>query len=385
MPRWLYALLLAVPIALLARALSWSPLAVFLLAAAGIIPLAGLIGLATEGLSHRVGPTIGGLLNATFGNAAELIIAIAALAGGLTEVVRASIAGSIIGNSLLVLGMAMLLGGWRHRLQTFNARDAGQYAALLALAVVGLVVPSVVALLGGGSRPGENVPSASQMHVLSSVVAGLLLVGYAAYLAHAIFNVRAKRPDDALATSPAGGDEEHRGMARRVAATRRGRRIPAWLNPETTVAGGVALLVLATVATAVISEVLVGAIEPVAHQVGLSPFFIGLIVLPVVGNAAEHSSAITMALRNRMDATMAITAGSAIQVALLVVPVLVFVGLLIGRPLDLTFVPLELAIFALVGILYPIISLDGESTWLEGLLLNLFYLIVAVGAFVIPR
>jgi Ca2+:H+ antiporter len=387
MPFWLLSLLVTLPFAAYGAAVGWPPLAVFILAAVAIVPLAGLIGEATASLATQVGPTVGGLLNATFGNAAELIIGLFALAGGLDDVVRASIAGSVIGNSLLVLGTSMVVGGWRHRLQRFDARPAGQYAALLALAVVGLVIPTVVGLLGGGFALGRDVPTAAQIHVLSCVVAVVLLISYGAYIAHAVFGVRAVRPAEEALTvldippAVAGGAEQ-------AGAAKRERFFPAWvpswLQLEGSAAAGAIWLAVATALTAFASAILVGAIEPVAHEVGLSRFFIGLIVLPIIGNAAEHASAIAMALRDRMDVTMAITAGSAIQVALLLAPVLVLVSAPLGHPLDFTFIPLELAIFALVALLYALVSLDGESTWLEGLLLVVFYVIVAAGAFVIP-
>ncbi|HEY7983202.1 MAG TPA: hypothetical protein VID73_03480 [Ktedonobacterales bacterium] len=398
MPRWLLALVVALPFAVASSALGWSPLVTFVLAAAALVPLAGVIGAATEVLAERLGSTLGGLLNATFGNAAELIIGLFALAAGLQDVVRASIAGSVIGNSLLVLGTSMLVGGWRHRLQRFNAAAAGQYASLLALAVAGLVVPTIVSWLGGAFVPGVDAPSADAIARLSVGIAVLLLLSYCAYLAHAVFGVRAApsgaaderallaevaaaRAKDAQAAAAAAKAAPGAGPA--GTAPRRDPR--AWLPPGRSPLAALLWLAAATALTALASEVLVGAIEPVAHTIGLSPFFIGLIVLPIVGNAAEHTSAITFARRDDMNAALAITAGSAIQVALFVAPVLVIAGALMGQTLALTFIPLELAIFALVALLFPLICLDGESTWLEGMQLVLFYVIVAVGAFVIPH
>src|SRR5712675_1377113 len=183
MNRWLYLLLLAVPLAVLTRALHAPPLVIFVLAALALVPLAGLIGLATEVLAERLGHGIGGLLNATFGNAAEIIIGLTALAAGLPEVVRASLAGSIIGNALLVLGTSMLVGGWRYRRQEFSTRVAGQYAAMLALAVIGMAIPSLLATVGEGTRPGAAVVLGSQLHLLSIGVAIVLLLCYAAYIA----------------------------------------------------------------------------------------------------------------------------------------------------------------------------------------------------------
>jgi Ca2+:H+ antiporter len=388
--RWLLPLLLAIPLALYGSSAGWSPLLVFILAALALLPLAGLIGAATAALAERLGPTVGGLLNATFGNAPELIIGILALAHGLNDVVRASIAGSVIGNSLLVLGTSMLVGGWRYRLQQFDARSAGHYAALLAIAVVGLAIPSAAALFGGSLRGGQALPTGDQLHLLSEIVAVLLLVSYAAFLAYAVFGVHAHAPAAAGVGNPAASAGDPAAAAAELAAELDKEPdvlpewAPAWLQPRASALAGLAWLGAATVLTAIVSEALVGAIEPSAHAVGLSTFFIGLIVLPIVGNAAEHITAVQMALRNSMDATMAITAGSAIQVALLVAPVLVLVSSPVGHPVNFIFIPLELLIFALVAGLYALVSLDGESTWLEGVLLLVFYSIVATAAFFVP-
>jgi Ca2+:H+ antiporter len=390
MPRGLLVLVAALPVAVASRALGWPPLVTFVLAASALIPLAGVISETTEVLAERLGSTLGGLLNATFGNAAELIIGLFALSAGLQDVVRASIAGSVIGNSLLVLGTSMLVGGWRHRLQRFNAAAAGQYASLLALAVVGLVIPTVVSWLGGAFAPGVDTPSASAMARLSVGVAVILLASYGAYLAHAVFGVRAApsgaADERALLAEAAVARAKDVRTAREAHAARSAQRgLAVWLPPGDSPRAALLWLAVATALTAVASETLVSAIEPVAHTIGLSPFFIGLIVLPIVGNAAEHASAITMAQRNDMNAALAITGGSAIQVALFLAPVLVVAGALMGQPLTLTFIPLELAIFALVALLFPLVCLDGESTWLEGLQLVVFYAIVAAGAFVIPH
>jgi Ca2+:H+ antiporter len=396
MNRWLYLLLLAAPAAVLTEAMHASPLVTFVLAAVGLIPLAGLIGLATEVLAERLGHGIGGLLNATFGNAAEIIIGLTALAAGLPEVVRASLAGSIIGNALLVLGTAMLVGGWRYRRQEFSPRVAGQYAAMLALAVIGMAIPSLLATVGEGTRPGAAVVLGSQLHQLSIGVAIVLLLCYAAYIAFSVFGVRAPR-EILLPISAATSDDE---VSQK--GDRKGTSLPytggpighdLWWNRslkslatwwKTTLWLPIAVLAGVTAVTAVVSEVLVSTIEPLTHQVGLNPFFVGLIILPIVGNAAEHFTAITSATHNHMEISMAITAGSSIQIALLAAPILVLVGALIGKPLDLNFSLLEVALFALVTGLYALISLDGESTWLEGLLLCAFYLILAIGTFFSP-
>ncbi|MBE3558102.1 MAG: cation transporter [Ktedonobacteraceae bacterium] len=415
MSRWLYFLLLAIPAALIAEGLHASPLVIFVLAALGLIPLAGMIGVATEALAERLGHGIGGLLNATFGNAAEIIIGIVALTAGLPEVVRASLAGSIIGNALLVLGLSMFVGGWRYRRQRFSRRGAGQYSTMLVLSVIGMAIPSLLATIGEGTRPGAVVVRGNQLHQISIGVALILLVCYAAYIAYSVFGVRA-HPKDVQSLSPHVAESEttghtagevHGQPAEEQAGVIPQTPVPAKARPgeaaevasqdgsggfigqlarlwKTAIWLPILVLAVATAATAFMSEVLVGTIDPLTKQIGWNQFFVGLIIIPLVGNAAEHFSAVTFAHRNHMEVSMAITAGSSIQIALLAAPILVVVGLLLGVPLDLNFTLLEIALFGLVAGLYALISLDGESTWLEGLLLLAFYLILAVGTFVSP-
>ena len=268
MNRWLYLLLLAAPAAVLAQALHASPLATFVLAALGLVPLAGLIGLATEVLAEHLGHGIGGLLNATFGNAAEIIIGLTALAAGLPEVVRASLAGSIIGNALLVLGTAMLVGGCRYRRQQFSPRVAGQYAAMLALAVIGMAIPSLLATVGESTRPGAAVVRGSQLHQLSIGVAIILLVCYAAYIAYSVFGVRTSHDDVLSREAATSGDEaggpcdpappkvlegeapaqQRKALAGPLATLAAWWRTTLWLP--------IAVLAGATTVTAVVSEVL---------------------------------------------------------------------------------------------------------------------------------
>jgi Ca2+:H+ antiporter len=397
MPRWLYPLLIAAPFAVVAAVLHAPAIVSFGLSVIALIPLAGLIGRSTEDLAQHVGALAGGLLNATFGNAAELIIGVLALQAGLTDVVKATITGSIIGNALLVLGTAIIWGGWVHGTQFFNARHAGQYAAMLALAVVGLALPALANNIQPGQGPFTGRPN---IQLLSALVAAVLLACYGGYLAYAVFGVGAKeQPDDSQQLRSFRQQEEEKPVDQRsmpaIAAepsqplspavgqdnspARRYKRSAIWLP--------MGILFAATVGTAVVSEILVQAIEPVTHQLGWSTLFVGLIIIPIAGNAAEHASAVTMAVHNHMDITMAITAGSSIQVALLVAPVLVLLSLIypiFPQPLDLVFTRLELVILALVMVLYALISLDGESSWLEGLLLVAFYAMVAITFFLVP-
>lgn len=402
MPPWLYLLVLALPGALVSEWLHASPLLTFILAAIGIIPLAGLIGEATEALSERVGPMVGGLLNATFGNAAEFIIGVSALAAGLPDVVRAAIAGGIIGNALFALGSAMLAGGWRFGLQRFQARNAGQYALMLALAVIGLAVPSLLATVGAGVTSGTNAVHGLALHEMSLIVAPLLLLSYAGYLAYSVFGVRAERrhpggeasreeeepeqePDHGETQTSRETKADHGdAAASSLAAEKRGiaGMIVRWRQASPLF--DIATLVVATALVTVDSELLTGAIEPLSKSLHLSTFFVGLIVLPLVGGAAEFATAMRTAISDHMEATLSVTAGSSIQIALLIAPLLILVSPFLGSTLDLDFSQLELVIFGLVAGLFALISLDGESTWLEGLQLCIFYLIVAVGAFFIP-
>jgi len=320
---------------------------VFVLAAASILGLAWVVGLATERLGAITGPQFGGVLNATFGNIAELIIAFFALQAGLTEVVKASLTGSIIGNLLLVLGISVLVGGLKNGPQRFSQKVAGSNAALLVLAAIGLFVPAVFAF-STGVRPGRVVEE-------SVLVAILLIVGYGLSL---VFQFT--HPAETL-----GGHEPSAGHGG-----------PAW-------SGRVAVFVLLAAAglLAVLSEILVGAIEPFIQTFGLSEFFVGVVLIPTIGNLAEHLVAVQLAFKNKMEFAMAVAYGSSLQVALFVAPVLVIVGALIGHDMTLVFTPLEIvAVGAAVGI-SALIALDGESNWLEGALLTIVYSVLAVSFF----
>jgi Ca2+:H+ antiporter len=321
---------------------------IFLIAAAAILGLAWIVGLSTERLGAITGPQVGGILNATFGNIAELIIAFFALQAGLIEVVKASITGSIIGNLLLVLGASVLLGGWRNGTQRFSRQVAGSNAALLVLAAIGLFIPAVFA--ASTARPTEG--SLVEESVLVSL---LLILGYIISLVYGFSN-----PAETL-----GGHEPAAGHGG-----------PAWTGRT-----AVFVLLAAAVLLAVLSEILVGAIEPFLERFHLSAFFVGVILIPTIGNLAEHLVAVQLAYKNKMEFAMAVSFGSSLQVALFVGPVLVLLGLIVGQPMDLVFEPLEVAaVGAAVGI-SALIAFDGESNWLEGALLMLVYVILAVSFF----
>ena len=324
------------------------PTLLFVVSAAAILGLAWVVGLSTERLGSLTGPQVGGILNATFGNIAELIIAFFALQAGLIEVVKASLTGSVIGNLLLVMGASVLIGGLRHGTQTFSARLAGTNATLLVLALIGLFVPAVFALTTSNGAQG----SITEESVLVSLA---LIVGYALSLVYGFTN-----PDRVL-----GGHGEPEGHAG-----------PAW-------SGRVAIIVLlgAAALLAVLSEILVSAIEPFIDTFGLSAFFVGVVLIPTIGNLAEHLVAVQLAYKDKMEFAMAVTFGSSLQVALFVAPVLVLLGALLGQPMDLVFTPLEIAAVAAAVGITALIAIDGESNWLEGALLVLVYSILGISFF----
>ena len=322
-------------------------LLVFTLTALALVGLAWVLGQATESVGHYAGPRIGGILNATFGNAAELIITVFALSAGLTTVVKASIIGSVIGNVLLVLGASILIGGLKNGTQSFSTTIAGANAAMLAIVVFGLALPTVFGTLD----PGEGNPS---LEYLSISVAVVLLVLYILYL---LFYL--SRQEEI----PGTGEEEQ--------------------PPFGKVASYVVLLGT-TAAVAYVSEAFVGAIEPLVEEIGVSELFIGVIVVPIVGNIAEHVVGVQIAYKNNMDFSMAVSLGSSLQVALLVTPILVFLGPLLGHPLDLVFTPLELVSLGAAVVVTAFIALDGRSNWLEGAMLCGVYVIAALAFFFTP-
>ncbi len=379
MPRWFYYLLIMAIVAPIIN-LIWGrqqEMAIFICSAISLIPLAALIGRATEDLEYFVGPIAGGLLNATFGNAPEIIIGIFALQQGLISVVKASIAGSIISNILLVLGSSLAIGGWRWGKQYFSARDAGQYSAMMVLAVSSLLIPFTATTV---------IKDAQSIQSFSVAIAVVLLLVYIMYLSMHVFHVRSSRRNPTrrgkYAPPPPPADTEDEEVEA-VTGNPDPRQVdPQRIPPKPWLAG--LMLLVATIGTAWNSELLVGAITPVASQLGWSKVFIGLVIIPIVGNAAEHSSALYIAYRDRVDLTMAIAAGSSIQVATFVAPLLVLISLFYTTHLDMVFHPLELVILALASILFALISLDGESSWLAGVQLVALYIIACIVFFFIP-
>jgi len=345
--RRLSLLLAALPIAVASRLLHWPEWTTFAAAAVSLLPLAGWIGRATEQAAARMGSGLGGLMNATFGNAAELILTIFALRAGLVDVVKASLTGAIIGNTLLVLGLSAFVGGLRHGTQKFPVGPTGRHAAMMILAVSGMALPAVFATVEHKAFVREEV---------SVGVSILLLLTYAAYIYFSYFS-KHREPREGVDH----GDFAGKWTLQRV------------------------FLVLgaAVVGTVVASELLVGSIEAVSRDLGLSRFFIGLIVIPILGNVAENYSAIVFASRNKMDLALSIAANSSTQIAVFVAPLLVIVSLWI-RPMDLIFQPIELVTLFASSAIFAHISLDGETNWLEGVQLLSLYLIAAVAFFFLP-
>ena len=346
--RWLRPssnwLIVFIPASLIAE-LVHQPVLTFITAALAIIPLAGLLGRATDQLAICIGPRLGGLLNATFGNLTELIVGVLLVAAGDFEVVKASLIGSIIGNLLLVLGVSLFVGGLGRDEQAFSARAAGVHTGSLVLAVAGLGVPALLMATSPSLSAGAR-------HVVSAGVAGTLIVLYAAALLFTQFT------NAHLFRTPASNERPE--WSRRFASS---------------VLLGAALLV------GLESELLVSALNPALHSLKLSPIFVGLILIPLVGNAAEHASAVFFAIRDKLDVTLEIAVGSSTQVALFIAPALVFISLAIGRPMDFVFTGFEIGAVLIATLLIAVISRDGHSNWLEGLQLVGVYAIVALAAF----
>lgn len=330
---------------------------IFISSCVAIIPLAGWLGEATEHLAEKTGEGIGGLLNATFGNAAELIIALMALREGLYEVVKASITGSIIGNILLVLGGALLAGGIRYKKQEFNVSGARIYSTMLTLAAIALVVPAAYHYLGGREATAREAD-------LSVEISIVLIITYALSL---LFSLHTHKQMFAGKAAEAGAVEEE-------------RHEPWSLRKSLTV------LAVATFFVGWLSEILVGSVEQAAHSFGMSTTFIGIIVVAIIGNAAEHSTAILVAMKNRMDLSIGVAIGSSIQIALFVAPVLVFASHFIGpKPMDLVFSPAEVLAIGLAVTISGQITGDGESNWLEGVQLLSVYIILGIVFYFLPE
>ncbi|MBZ5589285.1 MAG: calcium/proton exchanger [Acidobacteriia bacterium] len=348
--KYLNLLLVFAPVAIVGALAGATPTLLFVASALAVIPAAGILGHATEELAAHTGPRVGGLLNATLGNAAELIITLFAIRAGLLDLVKASITGSILGNVLLVMGASVLAGGVRNGTQRFDRTHAGVNATQLLLAVLALMIPSLFFF--------AHTETAGPVESLSLGTAVAMIIVYALGL---LFAFRYASPEPALAQDV---EAEHPG---------------GW-----SVGKSVAVLLATTALIAWLSEILVGSVEHTTQALGLSEFFIGIIVVPLVGNVAEHVVAVQAAWRNKMELSMAVSVGSSLQIALFVAPVLVFVSLLMGHPLTLVFNPFEIvALFAGV-LIAAFVSQDGETNWLEGAQLLGVYAILALAFLFLP-
>jgi len=341
-------LLLAIPVGLWAEFVAHNPLIAFVASAVAVLRLAAWMGHATEQVAIHAGPRIGGFLNGTLGNAAELIIVVLAVRQGLFDVVKAPITGAILGNALLVLGLAITLGGLRHREQRFNQNLASFNTTLLFIAATALVVPAVF-------HSGAHAISNAGLAMLSLLASFVLIAAYGASL---LFSFKTH----AHLFVTAGGHSEE----------------AEWSKDK-----AIGILIGATVGVVLMSETLVGSIEPVLSALGWSELFVGVVVVALVGNAAEHSTAIMMAMQNRMDAAVEIAVGSTTQIAMLVAPITVFVSWLAGTPMSLEFIGAELVSILISVLLVNQVARDGETNWLEGLVLLGAYLIMAAAFYIV--
>jgi Ca2+:H+ antiporter len=350
-------LLVFIPIAAVLHYTHSSPLWTFLASGLAIIPLAGWMGRATESLAESLGAGIGGLLNATFGNAAEMIIAFQGLRAGLTEVVKASLTGSILGNILLVFGLSALAGGLKQKNQEFNRTAASMSATLMGLSAIGLLIPAVFHWVTRGQ---PQVGQAERAQAEANISLEISVVLFVTYLLSLIFALRTHK-DLYLGTSEAHEESSTMSLKRAVI-----------------------ILVVATALIAWMSELLVHAVEPASKAVGLTEVFVGVIVVAIIGNAAEHSTAILMALKNQMDLAYHIAVGSSMQIALFVAPVLVFISYAIGQPMNLLFTTFEVITVGLAVAIVSLVAVDGESNWMEGVMLLAVYVIFAIAFFFLP-
>jgi Ca2+:H+ antiporter len=350
-----YYLLATIPIAVVLRLLEVNPLIVFGVAAVSLVPAAWLMTRATEDLAAKSGPGVGGLLNVSFGNGPELIFAFIALVEGLHEVVRASLVGSVLGNSLLVLGTATALGGWRRERQKFDRTVAQSYATMLLLAVALLMLPSLMQLVRGGGLPvvgSDEVDSEFDVHALSISIAVLLLLSYAAGMFFSLrTHERIFNPRDEDAVDP---------------------------DPSVTVWGSIARLAAGGVLVGVTSEIMVDELTQTSEMLGISEFFIGIVVVAIVGNAAEHWVAVLAGYRNEMHLAVTITLGSSAQIALVVAPLLALLSYTLATPLLLVFNPYEIAALFVAILIAAYAAVEGESTWFKGVQLVALYLAFVV-------
>lgn len=355
----IYVLLVFTPIAVCLELLHVGYVILFVVTAIALIPLAKLIGDSTEHLSTYYGSTLGSLINVTFGNAAEIIIAVVAINAGLIELVKASITGSILGNIMLIFGLSMIAGGLRHKEQLFNKENAGLQSSLIFLALIGLAIPTI---MSNTMLEGTDIENQSKIQIVSDSVAILLLFVYVVGIFFTFFTHKHlfDSPHSNAIEESIEQDYNH------------------WTKKKSFL-----MLAVSMVGVIVVSEILVGSVEETSKVFGFGEMFVGAIIVGIVGNAAEHSSAIMLARKGKMDLSIGIAAGSGTQIALFVVPILVLVGIVLGQPFTLEFTLYELATLFLAAIILNLIAFDGKSNWFEGIMLTSVYVMIAIGFFFI--
>jgi Ca2+:H+ antiporter len=364
-PSIIYFLLIFVPISVILDLVHADHIIIFIIAVIALIPLAKLIGDSTEHLSTHYGSTLGSLLNVTFGNAAEIIIAVVAINAGLIDLVKASITGAILGNIMLIFGLSMIAGGIRKKEQIFSRENAGLQSTMIFLAIIGLAIPTV--LSSTILKPTE-IENQLKIQFLSDALAIILLSVYIAGIVFTFFTHKH------LFVSPQMVEENnnHNIAATTTTTTKHWDKKRAFF-----------MLAISMVGVVVISEILVGSVEETSKQFGFGEMFVGAIIIGIVGNAAEHSSAIILARKGKMDLSIGIAAGSGTQIALFVVPLLVIFGIILNQPFTLEFTIYELVTLFLAAIILNLIAHDGRSNWFEGVMLTAVYIIIAMGFYFI--
>ena len=353
----LYLLLIFAPISLFLDQFDSNATLIFIVSILALIPLAKLIGDSTEHLASHYGSTVGSLLNVTFGNAAEIIIGIIAISAGLIDLVKASIIGAILGNIMLIFGLSMIVGGFRHKEQSFNRENAGLQSSMIFLSIIGLAIPTLLAIT---TFQPQSVNGEVKIQLLSDSLAIILL---GVYMAGIIFTFVTHRY---LFTSTEYSNENDNTLS--------SLSLKHWSKKKSFLILGLSML-----GVVVVSEVLVGSVEETGEKLGFGEMFVGAIIVGIVGNAAEHSSAILLAKKGKIDLSIGIAAGSGTQIALFVVPILVFAGIALGQPFTLEFTIYELVTLFLAAIILNLIAHDGKSNWFEGVMLTAVYIIIALG------
>ena len=363
-PSIIYFFLVFVPISVILDLVHADHIIIFIIAVIALIPLAKLIGDSTEHLSTHYGSTLGSLLNVTFGNAAEIIIAVVAINAGLIDLVKASITGAILGNIMLIFGLSMIAGGIRKKEQLFSRENAGLQSTMIFLAIIGLAIPTV--LSSTILKPAE-IENQLKIQFLSDALAIILLSVYIAGIVFTFFTHKH------LFVSPQMEEENNNhNIDTTTTTTKHWDKKRAFF-----------MLAISMVGVVVISEILVGFVEETSKQFGFGELFVGAIIIGIVGNAAEHSSAIILARKGKIDLSIGIAAGSGTQIALFVVPILVIFGIISNQPFTLEFTIYELVTLFLAAIILNLIAHDGRSNWFEGVMLTAVYIIIAIGFYFI--